>query len=151
MMLSAVIHRRVVLAAMLAAVAAVATDGAYLALIYSQNATGPNPGIVPFIAVYIAAIAASAVVAAALMVRGQITAPWSVLVSATTASAALGFLGIFSIGIALLVAAGLLGAAAVSLERTTRPATRLPAILGSVTAIAILIAGFTLSGVFFGS
>jgi hypothetical protein len=140
-----------VLAAMLAAVAAVATDGAYFALIYSQNATGPNPGIVPFIAVYIAAIAASAVVAAALMVRGQTTAPWSVLVSATTGSAALGFLGIFSIGMGLLVTAGLLGAAAVSLERTTRPATRLPAIVGSLTAIAILIAGFVVSGVFWGS
>src|ERR1700682_4728465 len=148
MMLSAVIHRRGVLAAMLAAVAAVATDGAYLALINSQNATGPHSGIVPFIAVYIAAIAASAVVAAALMVRGQSTAPWSVLVSATTGSAALGFLGICSVGIGLLVTAGLLGAAAVSLERTTRPATRLPAITGSLTAIAILIAGFAQAGRF---
>jgi hypothetical protein len=54
-------RRRATTAALLAAVAAAATDIAYLALIRSQNATPPQPGIVPFIIGYIAAIAAASV------------------------------------------------------------------------------------------
>lgn len=139
------------MAAVLAAVAAAATDGAYVGLIKSQQATGPNPGVVPFITLYIAAIAMAAVVAVALMLRGKPSAAWPLLVSATTASAALGFLAIFSIGLALLITAGLMGSAALRLEQID-PSSRnwLPALVGSVTAIAVLIAGFIVSGVFWG-
>jgi hypothetical protein len=147
-----VITPRGVMAAVLAAVAAAATDGAYLGLINSQQATGPHPGVVPFITIYIAAIAMAAVVAAALMLRGKPSAAWPLLVSATTASAALGFLAIFSIGLALLITAGLMGAAALRLEQNI-PSSRSwrPALVGSVVAIAVLITGFVVSGVFWGA
>ena len=149
--MSRVITTRGVMSAVLAAVAATATDGAYVALIKSQQATGPNPGVVPFITVYIAAIALAAAVAVGLILRGKPTAAWPLLVSATTASAALGFLAIFSIGLALLITAGLLGAAAFRLEQTIPPSrTWLPALAGSVTAIGVLIAGFIVSHVFWG-
>jgi hypothetical protein len=148
--MSRVISPRGVMPAVLAAVAAAATDGAYLGLINSEP-TAPHPGVVPFITLYIAAIAMAAVVAVALMLRGKPTAAWPLLVSATTASAALGFLAIFSIGLALLITAALLAAAAVRLEQIL-PSSRnwLPALVGSVTAIAVLILGFVISGVFWG-
>jgi hypothetical protein len=149
--MSRVISPRGVMAAVLAAVAATATDGAYLALIISQNSPGPL-GVVPFISVYIAAIAGAAVVAVALILEQKTVAAWAVLVSATTASAALGFLGLFSIGIALLITAGLLGAAAFRLEQNLPTSiSRLPALIGSVIAIAVLIAGFVASHVFWGA
>jgi hypothetical protein len=150
--MSRVISPHGVIAAVLAAVAAAATDGAYLGLINSQQATGPNPGVVPFITVYIAAIAVAAVIAVALMLRGTPSAAWPLLVSATTASAALGFLAIFSIGLALLITAGLMGAAALRLDQTL-PSSRSwrPALIGSVIPIAVLIAGFVVSGVFWGA
>ena len=87
-----------------------------------------------------------------LMPVGKPSAAWPLLVSATTASAALGFLAIFSIGIALLITAGLLAAAAFRLEQIL-PSSRswLPALVGSVTAILVLVAGFVSSGVFWGS
>jgi hypothetical protein len=150
--MSRAISQRGVMAAVLAAVAATATDGAYLALIKSQPSTGPNPGVVPFILVYIAAIAMAAVIAVALMLRGKPTAAWPLLVSATTASAALGFLAIFSIGLALLITAGLLGAAASRLEQILpSPRSWLPALMGSAIAIAVLIAGFAAAHVFWGA
>jgi hypothetical protein len=137
------------MAAVLAAVAAAATDGAYRGLINSQQATGPNPGVVPFITIYIASIAVAAVVAVALILRGRPPLAWPLLVSATTASAALGFLAIFSIGLALLITAGLLAAAAVRLEQILPSSrSRLPAVVGSATAIAVLVSGFVISGVF---
>ena len=150
--MSDLISPRGVMAAVLAAVAATATDGAYVVLINSQQATGPHPGIVPFITLYIAAIAMAAVVAVALMLRGKPSAAWPLLVSATTASAALGFLAIFSIGLALLITAGLLAAAALRLEQTLpTPRSWLPALVGSFSAIVVLVAGGVISGVFWGT
>ena len=58
--MSRVVSTRGVMAAVLAAVAAAATDGAYLGLINSQPANGPNPVVVPFISIYIAAIGVAA-------------------------------------------------------------------------------------------
>jgi hypothetical protein len=150
--MSRVISPRGVMPAVLAAVAAAATDGAYLGLINSQQATGPNPGVVPFITLYIAAIATAAVVAVALMLRGKPSAAWPLLVSATTASAALGFLAIFSIGLALLITAGLTGSAALRLEQLVPTSRRWqPALVGSFSAIVVLVAGFVVSGVFWGA
>lgn len=131
--------------AVLAAVAATATDGAYASLIISQNATGPNPGIVPFLIVYIGAIAAAAVLSVALILREQTPAAWTLLVSATTGSVALGIVGIFSIGLALLITAGLLSMAAFRLEHTVpRPTRWLTALAASAIAIGTLIAGFAI-------
>jgi hypothetical protein len=150
--MSDLISPRGVMAAVLAAVAATATDGAYFALIISQNSPGPTPGVVPFITVYIAMIGGAAVVAVALILRQETPAAWALLVSATTASAALGFLALFSIGIALLITAGLLGAAAFRLEQNLpTKISRLPALVGSVIAIAVLIAGLVATHVFWGA
>ena len=133
--------------AVLAAVAAAATDVAYVSVIIAQNATGPNPGIVPFLIVYIAAIAAAAALSVALMLRGQTVAARTLLVSATSGSAALGIVGIFSIGLALLITAGLLAMAAFQLERPMpRPRRWVPALLGSLLAVGALIAGFAIWG-----
>ena len=105
---SAIARRRKVIAAVVAAIAAATTDVAYIAVIIEQNATGPNPGVVPFLVVYIAAIAAAALLSAVLITRGRSATAEVVLISAAAGSGALGFLGIFSIGLGLLITAGLL-------------------------------------------
>ncbi len=103
---SAVARRRNATAAVVAAIAAATTDVAYIVVIVEQHATGPNPGVVPFLVVYIAAIVAAALLAAVLIVRGRSATADVVLISAAAGSGALGFLGIFSIGLGLLITAG---------------------------------------------
>jgi hypothetical protein len=149
---SAVVRRRKATAALIAAVAAAATDIAYIALIVGQNANGPNPGVEPFLLVYIALIAAAAVVGAFLIVRGRFVTADAVLISAAAGGGALGFLGIFSIGLGLLMAAGLLLLAAFGVEpHARRPGDWKAPLMGAVGAVAVLIAGFTVTGVFWGS
>jgi hypothetical protein len=149
---SRVINRSGVLAAVLAAALAVATDGAYGALIISQHVTGQPVGSVPFVTLYIAAIACAAVVAVTLMLQDKRSAARALLVSATTGSAALGSLAIFSIGLPLLITAVLLGVAAFQLEQNLRaPIAWAPALIGSAIAIAVLVAGFVASHVFWGA
>jgi drug/metabolite transporter (DMT)-like permease len=147
-----VVRRRKVTAAVVAAIAAATTDVAYVALIIQQNATGPNPGVVPFLLVYIAAIAAAAVVSTVLIVNGRLDRADVVLIAAAAGSGALGFLGIFSIGLGLLITAGLLLLAAFGFEpHARRPGDWKAPLVGAVGAVAILVAGFTISGVFWGS
>ncbi len=150
--MSAVVRRRKATAAVVAAIAATITDVAYIALIIQQNTTSPNPGVVPFLLVYIAAIAAAAVVATVLIVNGRLDRADVVLIAAAAGSGALGFLGIFSIGLGLLVTAGCLLLAAFGFEpHARRPGDWKAPIVGAVGAIAVLVAGFTISGVFWGS
>jgi len=149
---SAVGRRRKATAAVVAAVAAATTDVAYVAVIVEQNATGPNPGIVPFLVVYIAAIVAAAVLSAVLIARGRSATADIVLITAAAGSGALGFLGIFSIGLGLLITAGLLLLAAFGFEpQARRPGDWKAPLVGAVGAIAVLVTGFTLTGVFWGS
>lgn len=149
---SAIARRRKVIAAVVAAIAAATTDVAYIAVIIEQNATGPNPGVVPFLVVYIAAIAAAALLSAVLITRGRSATAEVVLISAAAGSGALGFLGIFSIGLGLLITAGLLLLAVFGFEpHARRPGGWAAPTAGAVGAIAILVAGFTLTGVFWGS
>ena len=150
--MSAVVRRRKATAAVVAAVAAATTDVAYVVLIVQQNATGPNPGVVPFLMVYIAAIVAAAVLAALMIISGRSATADVVLITAAAGSGALGFLGIFSIGLGLLVTAGLLLLAAFGFEtHARRPGDWKVPLVGAVAAVAILIAGFTITGVFWGS
>ena len=135
-------HRNAV-AGLLAAVAATATDGAYLALIRSQNATPPNAGVVPFLVTYIAAVAVAGVLSAGLILQERRTLAKTLLVSA-----ALGFIAIFSIGLGLLITAGLFGVAALGLAPS---AARIAPLLAALTAVGLVIAGFTITGVFWGS
>lgn len=68
--------------------------------------------------------------------------------AAAAGSAALGFLAIFSIGLALVITAGLFGMAAFGVAPT---APRLPQFVAALGAIGLLIAGLTVTGVFWGS
>ena len=149
---NAVARRRKATAAVVAGVAAAATDVAYIVVIIEQNASGPNPGVVPFLVVYIAAIAAAALLSAVLIARGRSATAELVLITAAAGSGALGFLGIFSIGLGLLITAALLLLAAFGFEpHARRPGDWKAPLVGAVGAIAVLVAGFTLTGVFWGS
>lgn len=146
------VRRRKATAALVAAVAAATTDIAYVALIVGQNANGPNPAVVPFLVVYIAAIAAAAVIGTVLIVRQRCPAADVVLITAAAGSGGLGFIGIFSIGLGLLITAGLLLLAVFGFEpHARRPGDWKAPLVGAVSAVVILIAGFTLTGVFWSS
>jgi hypothetical protein len=143
---SSVTRRREAVAALLAAVAATATDWGYLSLIHEQNATSPNPGITPFITVYVAAIAAAAVVGAALILCEKGTAAETVLVAASVGSGALGILAIFSIGLALIITAILLATAAGgAATKPRRQAGWLLPLFGALVALGVLGAGLAIA------
>jgi hypothetical protein len=141
-------RRRVTTAALLAAVAAVTTDIAYVALILSQGATPPQPGIVPFVIGYIAAIAAASLIGMRTVFLGRLPAAQAVFLSAAAGSAALGFIGIFSIGLPLLITAALLSVAAQSIPAVHRPNAWVWPVSGALIAIVVLIAGFVVAGTF---
>jgi hypothetical protein len=146
------VRRRGVVVAILGAVAAATTDVAYVLLLNSEDATGPNPDVVPFLIVYIAAIAAAGLLGVALILRGRAAPAQTVLAGATAGSAALGFLAIFSIGIALVIASGFLAAAVFALSPEGRPAKGwVPSLVAGVIAVGALVAGAVLTGVFWGS
>lgn len=63
------IWRRNAVAALVASVAAAATDGVYLAVIRSQDATPPHPTVVPFLMVYIAAVAVAGAASVVLILQ----------------------------------------------------------------------------------
>lgn len=145
-------RRRAVVMALVGAIAAATTDVAYVLLINSQGGTGPNPGVVPFLIVYIAAIAAAGLVGVALILRGLAAPAQAILAAATAGSAALGFLAIFSIGIALVITSGFLAAAVFALSPEGRPARGwVPSLVAAVIAVVVLVAGLVLTGVFWGS
>jgi hypothetical protein len=141
-------RRRQVTFALLAAAAATATDCAYLALIHSQGGTDPLSGTVPLVSGYIAAIAVTALIGLAFALAGWMTAAKTAFLAAAAGSATLGFLAIFSIGLALLITTGLLATAA----GTTGPipGTRpwLWPVSCSLVAMLGLIAGFVVIGTF---
>jgi glucan phosphoethanolaminetransferase (alkaline phosphatase superfamily) len=141
-------RRRVTTAALLSAVAAATTDIAYVALIRSQGATPPQPGIVPFVIGYIAAIAAASLFGMRSVFLGRLPAAKAVFLSAAAGSAALGFIGIFSIGLPLLITAALLSVAAQSIPGVHRPNAWVWPVSGAIMAIVVLIAGFVLVGTF---
>lgn len=66
-------------------------------------------------------------------------------VAATATDGALGFIAIFSIGLGLLITAGLFGVAALGLAPS---AAQIAPLLAALTAVGLLIAGFTITGVF---
>jgi hypothetical protein len=141
-------RRRQLTAGLLAAVAAAATDWGYLAIIHSQNALPPLPRVVPFITGYIAAIAAASVVAIACVLGGRPAAAKTVFLSAAAGSAALGCIGIFSIGLALLITAALLSIAAAAIPPFRRPYAWVWPVSGAAVSIAALIVGFVAVGTF---
>jgi hypothetical protein len=143
-----VVHRRQVIAATLAAVAAGTTDGAYLAAIRAQGAVPPETGVVPFVTGYIAAIAAATLIGLWFVLRGRPTIARTVFLAAAAGSGALGFLAIFSIGIALVVTAVLLLLAAQGITTAGRPMAWLWPLSGALFAVVVLIVGFFAVGTF---
>jgi hypothetical protein len=141
-------RRRQITAGLLAAVVAAATDGAYVAIIRSQDAFQPLPRVVPFITGYIAAIAAAAVVGIACVLAGRSAVAKAVFLSAAAGSAALGVIGIFSIGLALLITAALLSIAAATIPPIRRPNPWVWPVSGAAVAIAALIVGLVAVGTF---
>jgi hypothetical protein len=141
-------RRRMTTAALLAAVAAAATDFAYVVLIVSQGATPPQPGIVPFVIGYIAAIAAAALIGMWSALIGRPSAAKAVFLAAAAGSAALGFIGIFSVGLPLLITGALLSFAAQNVSLLRHPNAWLWPVSGAIMAIVVLIAGFVVAGGF---
>jgi hypothetical protein len=141
-------QRRQVTAALLAAVAAAATDYGYLAIIHSQGASDPLSGTVPFVSGYVAAIAAAALIGLALVLVRRMAAAKTVFLAAAAGSATLGFLAIFSIGLALLITAGLLAIAARTVGPIPGPRPWIWPVSCSLIAMVALIAGFFVVGTF---
>jgi hypothetical protein len=71
-----------------------------------------------------------------------------VFLSAAAGSAALGVIGILSIGIALLITAALLSIAAATIPPIRRPNAWVWPVSGAAAAIAALIVGFVVVGTF---
>jgi hypothetical protein len=141
-------RRRQVTFALLAAAAAAATDSAYLALIGNQDGSDPIAGTVRLVSGYIAAIALAALIGLAFALTGRITAAKSAFLAAAAGSATLGFLAIFSIGLALLITTGLLVAAAGTAGPIPGSRPWLWPVLCSLIAMVGLIAGFVIIGTF---
>jgi hypothetical protein len=141
-------RRRQVTAGLLAAMAAAATDYGYLAVIHSQGATDPLTGAVPFVSGYIAAIAAAALIGLALILASRMAAAKTAFLAAAAGSAALGFLAIFSIGLALLITAALLSVTAGTVGPIPGPRPWLWPMSAAAFAVVALIVGFVVVGVF---
>lgn len=132
---------RVLVAVAVAAIAA--TDGGYIALIRGQG--GPptdTPWVVPFVAGYLVLVAA--VLAASLLVPAA--AKPAMRVAASAGLLVLGVLAAFSIGLAVLIAAGLSIAAAVLAFRA-KPgmSSAVSAAAAAVVALVVLVAGFQIT------
>jgi hypothetical protein len=144
-------HRQVRAAgvATIAIAACAATEVAYLAVIRSQGgAVSPQPDVVPFVSGYVATIAVATLVGIACLLSGSFAAAKTLFVAAATGSAALGFLAIFSIGLALVIIAALLLVAAASTPILTRPHGWLWPVLCGFIAVVALVAGFFVVGTF---
>lgn len=128
-------------------VLAVATDAAYLAIIYNQRTQdGPPPGdviTVPFVASYIALT----VVMLWVSLQTRAVLVRSVLRSGAAAGLlVLGVLGAFSIGLPLLIA-GVVAVVATVITVTGAPSVHVigSASAAAVLAVAVLLVGFELT------
>jgi len=126
-------------------VTVLALDAAYIAIIRSQGDYQPDVFTVPFVAGYLALMAALLLAslfetAAVIRVRGALRG------AAAAGLLVLGFLAIFSIGFPLLIAGALTSAATV-LTVAARPVrgALLAAGAGAVVALVVLIAGFEIT------
>jgi hypothetical protein len=132
-----------------AAVIAAADDAFYRGVVTTQSGSNPQFLRVPFVAAFIALMA----ICAALSSRAS-AAPWRPLLLGVSATGLilLGFFGIFSIGLPLLVAGVLaslglinaLGQARSSGERSRKAAIAMT-VGGAVLTVAVVVAGFTLT------
>ena len=136
--------------AVLGAAGAAAADWGYRSLIASQGSITNLPSgywsRVDFVTLFIAGIAAAALSGAVLLGIRSDTAASFPLTAAFTGAAALGFLAIFSIGLALIVVAALL-ALPMARSARTRSWRELAARLDPVTiSLGVLIVGIGVTG-----
>ena len=126
-----------------AAVAVVATDAAYIAIIRSQSGPGtPDVLTIPFVAGYQLLMA--------LLLLASLVAPRAARPAIRGAAAAgllfLGWLAAMSIGIALLIAAGMaIGATVLALNAKSGFWPLVSTAGGVVAAVALLVAGLEFS------
>lgn len=126
-----------------AVIAIVAIEVGYLLLIRSQGGVpSDTPWVVPFVAGYLVLMAAA--LALSLVVPDGLRPALSAAASAGLL--VLGLLAAFSIGLAVLVVAGL-SIAVLVLDVRTRPGTAsvLPVVAGAVAAAMLLGVGFQIS------
>lgn len=126
--------RLVTVLSILAAAIALLCDGAYLAVIASQGDPGIGQPVVVFVAVYVIAMAAAAVVGAFATRR---TFRLTVLSFAAAGSYALGVLGAFSLVMLPLVPAGVLVTVAAAHVHADLGATRITSLVAMVSALAV--------------
>ncbi|MGO8687483.1 MAG: hypothetical protein ACLQT7_09970 [Candidatus Dormibacteria bacterium] len=147
--LAATPRQRAVVFALLGAAAAAATDWGYRSLIASQGNSNP-PGDywsrVDFITVFMAGIAAAALSGAVLLGLRRDTAASFLLITACTGSAALGVVGIFSIGLALFVVAALVALAVSASPNVGAGWWSVTRLVPPVLSIGVLVIGINLTG-----
>jgi len=124
-----------------------ATDIAYLLLIRAQNTPSTQAGAapdvftVPFVAIYLVAVAA--LLAASLMHRLRPSLRFALRTAAASGLLVLGVLSLFSIGLPLVVAGAMAtGATVRTLRGPVLTFSSLFAVGAAVTAVVVLIAGF---------
>jgi hypothetical protein len=127
-----------------AVILVVGTDAAYILLIRAQGAGPAEPLTVPFIAGYLAVVAALLMVSLLRLSRPG----WRMPLRGAAAGGllVLGVLALMSVGLPLLIAGGL--AAAATARTMSAPQTRatLSAVASAVIAVAVLLTGFAVSG-----
>ena len=127
----------------IAVVAIVAIIALYLALINGQGGEpSDTPWVVPFVTGYLILMALA--LAASLIAQSRLRT--ALRAGASAGLLVLGVLAAFSIGVAVLVAAGLAIAATV-LDLRSKPGARAvaSAVTGAVVAVVVLLAGFQVS------
>jgi hypothetical protein len=142
--------RREVMLGLLGTVAAAGTDIGYLMLLSQQGAIANDPyvGRVLFVALFVAGIATAGLAGTALLLlRRRPRVAQLALGMAAAGAAALGVLGIFSIGVGLLLTSILLAIAAVAAAPMRRglPGVTLPTIAITVPLL-VLAVGFIMTG-----
>jgi len=135
----------VLIASLVALAIVLATDILYVGLIEAQ---GPDPqaNVPRFVASYLAVMAA--LIGIALVPRPEVAViRFPMRAAAAAGLLSLGFIAAFSIGLPLVVAGGL---TTVALARTSRQLSsrlgRLAGLAAALLAVALLIAGFEITG-----
>ncbi len=124
-----------------AVVAIAATDAGYLLLIRGQGGGDPDtPWVVPFVAGYLVLMAV--LLGVSLIANPRIRT--GLRGAASAGLVLLGLISAFSIGLGVLIAAGLATAAMV-LDMRSKSRAVGPAAIGAVAAVVVLLVGFEIS------
>jgi len=124
-------------------VAVIATVAGYIAIIRGQGGTPPSDVLtVPFVAGYL--LATALLLAISLVERPRFKALRPALRAAASAGLlALGVLSLFSIGLAIIVAAAFaIAATVIAIVAAPRPATFIGVAAGVFLSLALLVGGF---------